>query len=80
MHDAGCSTCLVVALSLFVIWLQPFGRWKTTFQKRSMPVYIRVTTYGFDEARIGEALAKMDATIRDDLKAIAGLESVEECR
>jgi len=43
-------------------------------------VYIRVTTYGFDETRIGEALAKMDATIRDDLKAIAGLESVEECR
>ena len=43
-------------------------------------MYIRVTTYGFDEARIDEALAKMDTTIRDDLKAIAGLESVEECR
>ena len=38
-------------------------------------MYIRVTTYGFDEA-----LAKMDATIRDDLKAIVGLKSIDECR
>ena len=43
-------------------------------------MYIRVTTYGFDEDRIDEALEKMDTTIRDDLKAIAGLESVQECR
>jgi hypothetical protein len=43
-------------------------------------VYIRVTTYGFDESRLDEALAKMDATIRDDLKNIAGLESIHECR
>ena len=43
-------------------------------------MYIKVTTYGFDESRLDEALAKMDATIRGDLKTIAGLESVEECR
>jgi len=43
-------------------------------------MYIRVTTYGFDEGRIDEALEKMDTTIRDDLKAIAGLESVHSCR
>ena len=45
-----------------------------------MLMYIKVTTYGFDESRLDEALAKMDATIRGDLKAIPGLESVEECR
>ena len=43
-------------------------------------MYFRVTTYGFDESRLEEALAKMDATIRDDLKAIAGLLSLHECR
>ena len=43
-------------------------------------MYFRVTTYGFDESRLEEALAKMDATIRDDLKAIAGLQSLRECR
>ena len=43
-------------------------------------MYIRVTTYGFDEGRLDEALAKMDAKIRDDLKTIAGLESIHECR
>ena len=43
-------------------------------------MYIRVTTYGFDEGRFDEALEKMDTAIRDDLKAIAGLESVQECR
>ena len=43
-------------------------------------MYIRVTTYGFDESRLDEALAKMDATIRDDLKTIVGLESIHECR
>jgi hypothetical protein len=43
-------------------------------------MYIRVTTYGFDESRLDEALATMDATIRDDLKAIAGLQSIDECR
>ena len=43
-------------------------------------MYIRVTTYGFDESRLDEGLAKMDATIRDKLKAIAGLESVHECQ
>ena len=43
-------------------------------------MYIRVTTYGFDEGRLDEALEKMDTTIRDDLRAIAGLQSVQECR
>ena len=43
-------------------------------------MYFRVTTYGFDESRLEEALAKMDATIRDDLKAIVGLQSLHECR
>ena len=43
-------------------------------------MYFRVTTYGFDESRLEEALAKMDAMIRDDLKTIAGLESLHECR
>ena len=43
-------------------------------------MYIRVTTYGFDEGRLDEALEKMDSTIRDKLKAIAGLESAHECR
>ncbi len=43
-------------------------------------MYFRVTTYGFDESRLEEALAKMDATIRDDLKTIAGLLSIHECR
>jgi len=43
-------------------------------------MYIRVTTFGVDESRFDEALEKMDRTIRDDLKAIAGLESVQECR
>tara|TARA_Y100001934_G_scaffold254269_1_gene320001 strand:+ start:1143 stop:1427 length:285 start_codon:yes stop_codon:yes gene_type:complete len=43
-------------------------------------MYFRVTTYGFDENRLEEALAKMDGAIRDDLKAIAGLHSIHECR
>jgi len=43
-------------------------------------MYFRVTTYGFDESRLEEALAKMDAAIRDDLKAIAGLQSIHGCR
>lgn len=43
-------------------------------------MYFRVTTYGFDESRLKEAIEKMDATIRDELKAIAGLESLHECR
>ena len=43
-------------------------------------MYIRVTTYGFDENRFDEFLVKADATLRDNLKAIAGLESVHSCR
>ena len=43
-------------------------------------MYIRVTTYGFDESRFDEFLVKADATLRDDLKAIAGLDSVQSCR
>ena len=43
-------------------------------------MFIRVTTYGFDESRLDEALEKMDVTIRDDLKAITGLQSIDECR
>ena len=38
-------------------------------------MYLRVTPYGFDEF-----LVKADATLRDNLKAIAGLESVHSCR
>jgi hypothetical protein len=38
-------------------------------------MYFRVTTYGFDEF-----LVKADTTLRDDLKAIVGLESVRSCR
>ena len=43
-------------------------------------MYFRVTIFGFDEGRLDEALEKMDSTIRDKLKAIAGLESAHECR
>ena len=43
-------------------------------------MYIKVTTYGFDESRLDEALEKMDGAIRKDLQSIAGLESVDECR
>jgi len=43
-------------------------------------MYFRVTTYGFDESRFDEFLVKADETLRDDLKAIAGLESVHSCR
>jgi hypothetical protein len=43
-------------------------------------MHIRVATYGFDESRLDEALAKMDAAIRDDLKSIARLESIHERR
>ena len=43
-------------------------------------MYFRVAIFGFDESRLDEGLAKMDATIRDKLKAIAGLESVHECQ
>ena len=43
-------------------------------------MYIKVTTYGFDESRLDEALAKMDGAVRKDLQSIAGLESVDECR
>ena len=43
-------------------------------------MYVRVTTYGFDESRFDEFLAKADATLRDDLKTVAGLESVHSCR
>ena len=43
-------------------------------------MYVRVTTYGFDESRFDEFLAKADATLRDDLKAVDGLESVHSCR
>ena len=42
-------------------------------------MYFRATTYGFDESRLEEALAKMDE-IRDDLKAIAGLKSLHDCQ
>jgi hypothetical protein len=45
-----------------------------------MLMYIKVTTYGFDESRLDEALARMDGAIRKDLQSIAGLESVDECR
>ena len=38
-------------------------------------MYFRVTTDGFDEF-----LVKAGATLRDGLKAIAGLESVHECQ
>ena len=43
-------------------------------------MYIKVTTYGFDESRLDEALAKMDGAVRKDLQSIAGLESVDEGR
>ena len=43
-------------------------------------MYLRVTTYGFDENRFDEFLVKADATLRDDLKTVAGLESVHSCR
>ncbi len=43
-------------------------------------MYLRVTTYGFDENRFDEFLVKADATLRDNLKAIAGLDSVHSCR
>ena len=43
-------------------------------------MYVRVTTYGFDESRFDEFLVKADSTLRDDLKAVAGLESVHSCR
>ena len=43
-------------------------------------MYIKVTTYGFDESRLDEALARMDGAVRKDLQSIAGLESVVECR
>ena len=45
-----------------------------------MLMYIKVTTYGFDESRLDEALAKMDGAVRKDLQSIAGLESVDEWR
>ena len=43
-------------------------------------MYLRVTTYGFDENRFDEFLVKADETLRDNLKAIAGLDSVHSCR
>ena len=43
-------------------------------------MYLRVTTYGFDESRFDEFLVKADETLRDNLKAIAGLDSVHSCR
>ena len=43
-------------------------------------MYLRVTTYGFDESRFDEFLVKADETLRDGLKAIVGLESVHSCR
>ena len=43
-------------------------------------MYLRVTTYGFEESRFDEFLVKADATLRDNLKAIAGLDSVHSCR
>ena len=43
-------------------------------------MYLRVTTYGFDESRFDELLVKADETLRDNLKAIAGLDSVHSCR
>ena len=43
-------------------------------------MYLRVTTYGFDENRFNELLVKADETLRDNLKAIAGLDSVHSCR
>ena len=43
-------------------------------------MYIRVTTYGFDESRFDEFLVKADETLRGNLKAIAGLDSVHSCR
>ncbi len=43
-------------------------------------MYFRITTYGFDESRFDEFLAKADETLRDKLKVISGLESVHSCR
>ena len=43
-------------------------------------MYLRVTTYGFDESRFDEFLEKADAMLRGDLKAVTGLESVHSCR
>ena len=43
-------------------------------------MYLRVTTYGVDESRFDEFLVKADETLRDNLKAIAGLDSVHSCR
>ena len=42
-------------------------------------MYFRVNTYGFDPSRLGEFLAKANETLRDDLKAVAGLETVHTC-
>ena len=44
-----------------------------------MLMYIRVVAFGFDDRRLDDALAKMDATIRDELRSIAGLESIHQC-
>lgn len=41
-------------------------------------MYYRVTTYGFDAARFDEFLEIADS-IRDELKAIGGLEAVHSC-
>ena len=43
-------------------------------------MYLRVTTYGFDESRFDAFLVKADEKLRDNLKTIAGLESVHSCR
>ena len=42
-------------------------------------MYFRVTTYGFDPSRLDEFLAKANETLRDDLKAVAGLKTVHTC-
>ncbi len=41
-------------------------------------MYYRVTTYGFDAARFDEFM-EMAESIRDELKAIDGLEAVHSC-
>ena len=41
-------------------------------------MYFRVTTYGFDAGRRDEFLALAD-TVRDDMKAVQGLETVHSC-
>ena len=43
-------------------------------------MYFEVTTYGFDASRLDELFVKADEALRDELRGIAGFESVHSCR